>query len=403
MIRHVLRRELRARTGARSYRIGTLLLLVVAVAAPVALAVFDDGGTSRRTVEIGVVGADAAVVDALAAAGDAPGSTVDYEVRAFPSRADAESALEDGDVAAVLDGGELVWAGTVDVTVTAGVAAARRQAAATAWAADNDVDPATLAELDRASVLEPTLLDDDRGEAQGVRTGVAFLTAIATFVIIVTYGPLVATSVVEEKSTRVVEVLLSRLTAGQLLAGKVAGVGVAVFVQVVIVLGGLAGALAATASLEVPASVWGALPVMLAALVLGFALYAVLYAAAGSLVSRQEDVQQTTMPLMIPIFAAYFYASFTLAGDVTWVHRVLGFVPFTSPVVLPGLYARDALTLPETLVSLAVLAVATLVAVRVAAGVYERSLLRTGSKVPWREALRPGTGRSVPDPQQLVG
>lgn len=81
----------------------------------------------------------------------------------------------------------------------------------------------------------------------------------------------------------------------------------------------------------------------------------------------------------------------------------MAFVPFTSPVVLPGLYARGALTLPETLASLAALAATTVVAVRVAAGIYERSLLRTGSKVPWREALRPGTGRAEADPQQPVG
>lgn len=388
IIRNVLIRELRARTGTKAYRIGTAVLLLAAAGSTVAVSVFDEPGSpGARSVALGVVDVQPAVLEALQATGGAAGTDLDVDVERFDDRAAAEAALADDDVEAVLDGRQLIWDGEPDPVVGAAVVAARQQVAVAEFLAETGVDPAALERLAGAAAVEDVDIGGADHDADGVRIGIAFLTTIATFLLIVTYGQLVAASVVEEKATRVIEVLLARITARQLLAGKILGVGAAVAVQVVIVVAGLGAALAATESVTVPSEVWGALPVLMACLVLGFLLYAVLFAGAGSLVSRQEDVQQTTLPLTVPIFAAYFYATSTLAGEGTAVMQALAFVPFTSPVVLPAAYARGWVSTAGAVVSIGILAVTAVVMLRIAAGVYERSLLKTGSRVPLRQVL----------------
>jgi ABC-2 type transport system permease protein len=386
VIRRVTRRELLARTRAKSYRIATGLLVLAAVAATVAVAVLDDEDDGARSVSLAAVDVPSEVGAALESVEQVAGERIDITVEVHDDRAEAEQALRDGDVDAVLAGDELVWPDERDPVLGAAIVLARERHAIAELAARTGIAPAEITGMQRRAAVEETTLEDDEPEA--IRTTVAFLTTLVTFGLIVSYGQMIAASVVEEKSTRVVEVLLARISARELLAGKVLGVGAAVAVQVVIVLAGLAGALAATRSVDVPSEVWGALPVLLGCLVLGFGLYAVLFAAAGSLVSRQEDVQQTTMPLMIPIFAAYFYATASLPGDRDGLMVTLAYVPITSPVTLPGVYARGWISELGAAASLLLLALTTIALLRLSARVYERSLLHTGSRVPLRQVLR---------------
>ena len=150
--------------------------------------------------------------------------------------------------------------------------------------------------------LAPVTLDgDDEPSGLGVLTGT--LAAILLFVSLQTFGTYVLTGVVEEKSSAVVEMLLVRASADQLLAGKVIGIGVAALTQ-------FAAAVAAglvslgVSGVDVPGEIWSAVPMMLVWFLGGFALYSTLFALAGSLVSRQEDAQSAAAPIRYGLMAA---------------------------------------------------------------------------------------------------
>ena len=174
--------------------------------------------------------------------------------------------------------------------------------------------------------------------------------SILIFMMIIMYGTWVATSVVEEKSSRVMEVILNAATPFQLLTGKVLGVGAAALTQyAAVLLAGCAalfaqgwvaslvlGADASEASL--PAGLtFGMLGLLVVYGVLGFLLFAVLYAGVGSLVSRQEDVNTVTMPLTLVCSAGYIVAVYTGLGLIDIrpeVMAVLSQVPFLSPFMM---------------------------------------------------------------------
>ena len=193
---------------------------------------------------------------------------------------------------------------------------------------------------------------------------------ILIFMIIIMYGNWVAMSVVEEKSSRVMEVVLNAATPFQLLTGKVLGVGGVAFTQyVAVVAAGLVALLlqgpvtslvaGQSAALELPQ---GLTPPMLLAFaaygVLGFLLFASLYAAAGSLVSRQEDVNSVVMPMTLISTAGYMVGVYSSLGLIDsragWVMG-LAMVPLTSPFMMLGRIATNDASAGEIVVSLALL------------------------------------------------
>ena len=148
------------------------------------------------------------------------------------------------------------------------------------------------------------VLDVDGDGPSGVSVLVGTLTGILLFISIQMFGNMILMGVVEEKSTAVIEVLLARVRATQLLAGKVLGIGRSPSPQLVIVL--VAGAVAlAISGADVPSGVWASLPWTAVWFVAGFTLYAFLFALAGSLVSRQEDATAAATPVGLVLTAGY--------------------------------------------------------------------------------------------------
>ncbi|MEA2537454.1 MAG: type transport system permease protein [Chloroflexota bacterium] len=180
------------------------------------------------------------------------------------------------------------------------------------------------------------------------RSILATVLIVLIFVTLTVYGMWVATSVAAEKSTRVMELLISAATPRELLVGKVVGVGGAGLTQyagiiipaalVVLFQDRIAGLLLSPAPTGGEAPLDGlTLPILAAFLlffILGFLLYALLYAAAGSLVSRQEDVQQLALPLSLVSMASYIAAAIGLSSIGSPLVVVLSFVPFSSPFVM---------------------------------------------------------------------
>jgi ABC-2 type transport system permease protein len=220
----------------------------------------------------------------------------------------------------------------------------------------------------------------------------ATILVILVFVTSVTYGMWVATSVAEEKSSRVMEVMLNAATPGEMLAGKVVGVGGAGLTQ----LAAIVLPAAAVVALQAPLArlvlgetrdgtpLAGLTPTILAAFVafflLGFLLTALVYAAAGSLVSRQEDVQQVALPMLMLSFAAYFAAFFASTNPAApWV-APLSWLPFFSPYLMLTRLVVGSVEPWEVALATGLLVAAILLALLVAARIYAAGVLLYGQR-----------------------
>jgi ABC-2 type transport system permease protein len=249
-----------------------------------------------------------------------------------------------------------------------------------------------------ATAVDPDALDE---EDFGGALLLAYVVVILTFMAILTYGNWVAQSVAEEKSGRVMELLITAATPRQLLTGKVLGTGAAGLTQyVVMIIAVVAGVLlngpvarllgvdGGQQPFELPRlePIW--LLTFTAFFLLGFTLYSTLYAAAGSMVSRIEDVQQAVGPLIYLALAGYFIAFAGLNDpDANWM-AIASLVPFFSPYLMP---ARMLLGHPaawEVLAALGLLAVTLALAIWIASRIYSAGVLLYGQRVGIRSVLR---------------
>lgn len=279
---------------------------------------------------------------------------------------------------------ELLGRDTVDSALQAVVGTAVQQQALSSALADSGVDPAQLAR--RSQVAIDTLVPVDPN--QGEQLALAIIGTVLLFISLSGYGQLVATGVVEEKQSRVVELLLATIKPWQLLAGKVLGLGAVGLLQLVIL--GVIGTVAAAAGglLTVPGAAAGMLAMVVVWYLLGFFLFAALYAAIGSTVSRQEELNSVVTPLIFVLLIPFILVVNLLPNDPrNEIATVLSFVPFFSQTIMPARYALGVAPLWEVAVSALIALVAVVIVVRLAGRVYANSILRTGARVGLREAL----------------
>jgi ABC-2 type transport system permease protein len=247
------------------------------------------------------------------------------------------------------------------------------------------LDPAQVAAQAQVAVVTIEPVDPNRGQLLAV----ALVGTLLLFFSLSGYGQLVATGVVEEKQSRVVELLLATIKPWQLLAGKVLGLGAVGLLQLVI-LGAIALALGGGAGLiTVPSAAIGMFVMVIVWYLLGFFLFAALYAAVGSTVSRQEELNSVVAPMILLLLVPFLLVFNLLPNDPrNGLTTVLSFVPFFSQTIMPARYALGVASLGEVAIAAVLALVAIAVVVRVAGRVYANSVLRTGARVGWREALR---------------
>ena len=251
---------------------------------------------------------------------------------------------------------------------------------------DESVPTTVLLALARTPQVE-LLSPPDAGDAAigmliAIGFGLMFLMGASLF------GATIAQSVIEEKQTRIVEILLAALPDRALMAGKVIGNALLALAQLVLFLGIGVGALVYTGRLEVVAGLGAPVGWFAIFFVFGFVLLAALFAAAGAMVSRQEDVGSTTFPLTMLIVAPYLLV--IVFNDNPLALAVMSYVPFSAPVAMPVRLFLGQAQWWEPLLSLGLLAATCAGAVRVGARIYSNSLLRMGSRVRLGEALRGG-------------
>jgi ABC-2 type transport system permease protein len=394
-------REMRERSRSRGFRAGLAVMLVVVVAAIVVPAMLDTGPGTK---DVGVTGAiPNELPHAISGQGDTVGMTV--RVHRFDEVAAGEEAVRQKDVdVLVVDAQRLEWRGQADEQLRAVVTGAIQLVVVQERAAAG-VNPDDLLALVTPVPVENVELGVVAGRSPNDETAAIVMT-ILLLVAITTYGNLVLTGVVEEKASRVVEVLLARMPARTLLSGKVAGIGLLGFAQFAVT--GLA-ALAATIvvdAVDVPAVRGGVLAWVVVWFVLGYALYAMVYGALGSLASRTEDAQSVAGPVIYVLLAGYWASFLAVSGDPDsgW-SQLLSIFPATAPFAMPGRIALGTAAWWEPLLA-AALALAAISGLTVFAGrVYTGSILHTGPTLKlrdaWRRTTTPRPGAPQPSTRHI--
>ncbi len=230
-------------------------------------------------------------------------------------------------------------------------------------------------------------LDPPDAKATDAATAVAYAGSILLLLTLLVYGQWVLTGVVEEKSNRVVElVVLATVRPRHLMAGKVIGIGLLGLGQIALV-GGLASILLAVGFFDAPGSLGGNLALIIPWFALGFALYAVAFATAGALASRAQDANSAGQPVTYTLAAAYFLGYVALSSDLDGLlANVLTVFPVTAPLVLPARSALVGVPLWEHALAVLLVLASIYGLVRLAGRVYAHGLLRSGPRISLRSA-----------------
>jgi ABC-2 type transport system permease protein len=375
----VARREITERVREKSFLVSTVVNIVIIVGVVVIVAL-TSGGDERYVVGYSSA-TEGQVVDSAAAAGRAVG----VEIEGREVGAAARAGLEDGSLDAVVIGGQIRSEEEPDEQLVTLLQAANRDVRA----ADALEQAGVSADETRRALAPPPLEvatiepADDDGKA-----GVAFFAILILYGQLLTYGYWVAAGVVEEKASRVVEVVLSTIRPASLLAGKVIGIGLLGLANLLLTVAIGLGVAQVTGAIEVDGDLVSAAALALAWFVVGYAFYSCAFACAGALVPRQEELQSSMTPLSVTILVAFF-AGFAVLNDPDGtIAQVTAFIPITAPITMPPRIVTGDVAAWEIAASLAVTIGATLALIPLAARIYEGGILRTGSALKLREAWR---------------
>ena len=387
----VAKRELRERSRSRAFLASLVIMVVVVIAAVALPTLIDPSGGSK---DVGLTGTTPAnLADTITAQGDAVGTKTD--IRHYDTLAGAEQAVRDGSIdVLVVDASRLEWQRRADEQLKAIVTAAIQISAV-----QDRADAAGMSASDLARLLAPVAIRNvELGQVAGRSPDdetAAFIMTVLLFMTIATYGAMVLNGVVEEKASRVVEVLLARIPARSFLAGKITGIGLLGLGQVAVT--ALAALIAATtiSDVDLPAVRGSVLLWAVIWFVLGYALYATVFGALGSLASRPEDAQSVSGPISVVLVLVYF-VSFAAIGspDTTWA-RLISWLPITAPIAMPTRIAMGAAAWWEPALAAALTTAAIAGLVVVGGRVYSDAVLRNGPKLTLRDAWQHSR---TPDP-----
>lgn len=227
-----------------------------------------------------------------------------------------------------------------------------------------------------------------------LRLSMALAGLFIAFLIPQVLGQYAAMGVVEEKTTRVVEILLSQIKPRSLLAGKTIGFTALGWTQLILIFSGVFAGLMLVDFISIPAGIWRYLPVLAATVFIASLLFVSLFALLGSLATRVEDVSQVMFPATIPLIMGYVISQsllFSNPGSV--VLKVMSFIPLTAPFALPVRVIFDLAQPVEIAVSLGLMVLCLVLIWELAGRLYERSLLQVRSRTTVMQAIRIVIGR----------
>jgi ABC-2 type transport system permease protein len=381
--RIVARREFVERARDRGFIISTAVTLVILVGI-ILVSAASDRGTSFGLAVVGE-GSSELVRDVTAAA-----AVLDIEVQvvALADAEAAERAVNDGGAdAAIVDGERILVRAEAPGQLVALI-----QAASIRQRSQDALRESGLSEEQIEAVLTQRPLPVEALEPVDVRSrelaAVAFVGVLALYGQLFAYGYWVAAGVVEEKSSRVVEVLLATVRPSQLLRGKIFGIGLLGLAQLLLIaVIGLSASIM-VGRLEFPSGALAIVGLVLFWFVLGFFFYASMFAVAGSIVTRQEDLQSTMTPLTILILGSFFIGISATSDPSTTLATVASLLPFSAPLVMPTRIVLGEASAWEALLSIVISVAATAALIPLATKVYSRAVLQTGRvwiRQVWRQ------------------
>lgn len=372
------RRELIERGRSKAF-IGSLLLTMALIVGTFGLQAFFGG--EAQQVKLGSVGEPSAPLrSALEASAAAFGSTL--ELTTYPDLGSAEQGLRDDRVDAVIvppdvAGGEQ---GAGELIVLDGADARLQGVIQTAFQVVAQAEPVPMPSL---RALEPKSAADDAAFF------LANIGVVLLFISIFTFGYWVLTGVVEEKQSRVVEVVLATVRPRELLMGKVFGIGILGLIQLVAMVATGLGLAIVTDSLELPETTLSALAMLFLWFGLGYTLYSTAFAALGALASRIEEASNVTTPVMMIAVAAYLVALLVVPDDPRGlVATIATYVPASAPIVVPMRVALGEIEIWEVVLSGALTIAATYGLFVVGGRVYTGAVLQGGGRMKIRDAWR---------------
>ena len=413
----IIKREFRERVASKSFLVGTLLFPLLMIALMVLPRLVGRGGSQWDLALVSE--APAEVTDAFEQLLTAPSEAeddanqyrlvrVDGPIATVRQRlADRLKSEElDGYIAVpadVLQSGSIVFrarkGGSFDVIRelrTAGTRAVQRERLR-----QSGIDASAVAALVAPVKIDEARLTDD-GEQRGGALSTfltAYIVAFVIYIMTTLYGVAVMRSVLEEKTNRIAEVLMSTIRASSLMAGKIIGVGSAAVAQVVIWVaitaivvklsprlgGGFSLPEPALQALNVPPAT-GLL--LFLYFLLGFFLYASVFAIVGAAVTSEQEAQSVQFLALIPMIAPMLFMETILNAPLGGVAIALGLIPFTSPVTMPMRMASTRIPVLEVALSLVLLFFGIVAVAWIAGKVYRVGILSTGKRPSLGELVR---------------
>ena len=374
----------RARSRAFLVTMGITVLLVAGVLPLIASELGEED--PAQIAVVGVV--PEGFTEAVLTTAEALDLTVEVQPRV--DLAAAERDLEEGSLDVILiNGSQMVWARSEHPRLAAALTGALQALARQEVSAELGLTESETAQILTPSSPESRVLTPPDPEeiprAIGAQAGTFVL-----YLSILIFGQFILLGIMEEKQSRVVEVVLSRLSPGRLLAGKIVGIGALGVVQIV-VLGAsvlLVASLIQIPDVELPSLSLGIIVRVLLWFFLGYSFYAALYGGMGATVSRQEDAQGSAMIPTLLIVPGLFVSLLALEDPDSLLSLVGSLVPFTSPMVMPVRMAVSEVPVYEVALAVVIL-IGSIYTVVIAAGrVYRGAVLEIGQKVRIRDAWR---------------
>lgn len=319
---------------------------------------------------------------------------MDVELTTYHDLAAAEQAIVDGEISAVVNGmDELIFREEVQIrlatVLNGGIANAQRKSlAADMGLSLTEVDTLLYPVVFDQRTLEPAETEEDRAEEVAALVGLMLL-----YISILIFGQFVMMGVMEEKQTRVVEVVLSRVKPTQVLIGKVVGIGLLGLIQIIALGGAVLFTLSIVDLMDIDLTGIGAKVLGLLVLwyLLGYAFYSFMYGALGATISRQEDMQGVAMIPVLLILPGFFIGQLALVNPEGWIARAASFVPIWSPMVMAVRSTASDVPIWEVAVAIALIVVTTYGLVRFGGRIYRGAILHTGSKTKLRTAWKSAT------------
>jgi ABC-2 type transport system permease protein len=385
VIRIVAGREIGERLRSKAFRVSAGISLAFILAVAILPGVLGDDGPTTYDVGVFGVGSEA-LAERLPTVAAFDGD-VAVDVRRLAAEDEGRRLVKSGELDAAVGDGQVVVEKDLGDRLGFILQEANRQVAGEAALAGAGVRGEAVAQILAPAPLAVQALDPASKE-ESTRDGLVYFGTILLYGQLLGFGYWVASGVVEEKASRVVEVLLAKAPASQLLAGKVVGIGIVGLAQLVglVVLGLIAAAV--SGSVDLPPDTVPVAAQVVGWFLLGFALYSCLFAVAGAIASRAEELQSTTMPLTFLTMGSFFAAINSGGAPGGAVAKVATFVPFSAPMVLPIRVAAGEVELWEVVVSVAIVLASIVAAMKLAGRVYAGGAMHLRGQLKVRQALR---------------